>query len=130
MNINRITSSPSAFWNEVDQLFNRTLLSSPRGSGAGRFLVRESDSGWTLRTDLPGFRKEDVEVAVEDGHLRVAATGNDETTSFVAPFTQRVRLSPKIDTARISARLENGVLEIELPREESSPESNIRIEVN
>ena len=130
MNINRITSSPSAFWNEVDQFFNRTLLTPPRGSGAGRFLVRESDSGWTLRTDLPGFRKEDVEVAVEDGHLRVAATGSDETAAFVAPFTQRVRLSPKVDTTRISARLEHGVLEIELPRQESNPESNIRIEVN
>ena len=130
MNINRLYPNPSSFWNEVDHLFNRALRPSVSTPASGRLLISENEEGWTLRTDLPGYARENVELSVEDGHLRLAATGEDERPGFVPPFTQRIRLSPKIDTTAISARLENGVLEISLPRKVQDGDSEIRIEVN
>jgi HSP20 family protein len=130
MNINRLHSTPTSFWDEVDNFFNSALAPTRLTSRPGRFQVQEGEDGWSLRTDLPGYRKDQVEVSLENGYLRVSATASDDSAGFVKPFEERLRISPKIDTTRISAHLEHGVLEVRLPRKQAEEPSNIRIDVN
>jgi HSP20 family molecular chaperone IbpA len=84
----------------------------------------ERDDGYLLVVDLPGATAGTTDVRVEDHRLNVAARrkdqlpagfqyrreGRDPVLSFDVP------LSPDVDPDDAEARIERGVLEVELPR--------------
>lgn len=78
----------------------------------------ESDEveGWKLRLELPGYAKDEVKVSVNDGYLRIDAATVDEERGFLKPVTRRIRLSDEADASSTVARLENGILFLEIPR--------------
>ena len=93
------------------------------------FGVFESDDAWLLRTDLPGFRKEDVSLRLEDGVLHLAAN-REEDQVFHTNVERKFRLPDNINTGEIVARLEDGVLEISLPKLEPDQPETLNIEIN
>jgi len=129
-NTNRINSYASPFWADLDQLFSRTLSRGAPTKRAHDFHVTESEDAWTLRTDLPGFSKKDVELAVEKGVLKVTATAAEDNPGFAAGFEQGLQLPREVDRSKISAQLTKGVLEITLPRLPKEEDHAIRIDVN
>ncbi len=84
-------------------------------------IVRE-DKGIRLQFAVPGFRKEDLLLRVEEGHLIVegkpadaAPAGEVVRREFSpAPFVRRFRLDERIEAGTVEARVEHGVLEIGL----------------
>jgi len=116
---------PDLSWfSELDRFFNpgRALASHATSPEA----IHESPDAWILRLDLPGFTKENVNLKVENQTLILAA----ETPSE-APFARKVdrqwKLGSRIDTANIRAVVENGVLEITLPKAETPEPRQISI---
>lgn len=96
----------------------------------------ETDSGFILKLDLPGVQKETVKLTVGPGILTVQAATvyelklesemiSDEITH--KKYIREFRMGDGIDTENISARLENGVLTINLPKDEKSKAREIRI---
>ena len=132
MKLSRRFLSPTVdFFPDFDQLFNRAFSHSfLPGSGrrAESFSVFESDDAWHLRTDLPGFRKEDVSLRLEEGVLHLSAR-REEGHSFHAEAERRFRLPDNINTAEIGARLEDGVLEVTLPKVAPDQPETLNIEV-
>jgi HSP20 family protein len=97
--------------------------------------VFEDDSGVHLRLDLPGVKKEDVNIAFEDGVLEISATtktevsgddGSENTEAFA--YRRSVTIPDGTDTGEIKARLEHGVLEITLPKAEQRKPHQIAVE--
>jgi HSP20 family protein len=88
--------------------------------------ILRTDDALTLVADLPGVKKADLEIGIEDGVLTIAAPVADVETRHkpvyreygVGGYVRRFSLSDKIDQARISAELENGVLTVTLPKAE------------
>jgi len=88
--------------------------------------ILRTDDALTLVADLPGVKKGDLEIGIEDGVLTISAPVADVETRHkplyreygVGGYTRRFSLSDKIDQARISAELENGVLTVTLPKAE------------
>jgi len=87
--------------------------------------VVETDSELWVRADLPGVDEKKVQVSLEDGVLsilgEVSLAPYEKLTAVyteyeVGNFEQRFRVSSRIDTARIAARLTDGVLEVQLPK--------------
>lgn len=119
-------------FNEFDHFFNRAL-SRPLLAGArqrhGAFGVYEADSAWHLRTDLPGFRKEDLSLRFEEGTLHLKAEREENTRTFPASVERSFRVPDNVDATRIEARLENGVLEIVLPKVEQDQPASRSIEI-
>lgn len=83
-------------------------------------IVRE-ETGIRLQFAVPGFRKEDLQLRVEEGHLVVegkpetAPTGEIVRREFApAPFVRRFRLDERIEAGTVEARVEHGILEIGL----------------
>ncbi len=112
---------PSLSWvDELDRLFDRTIRNLNNGSPF-REAVYESDDAWILHLDLPGFRKNEVSIKVTDRLLQLTAE-----TPAERPFGGKVErqwtLGPEVDGAGVSAKLENGVLELKLPKQ--SPEQS------
>jgi HSP20 family protein len=76
--------------------------------------------------DLPGFEKEDIEVYIEDGTLVIRATRKEEVEEkkrnyirqerMYGEIYRRIPLPVDIEVEKISARYNNGILEVILPK--------------
>jgi HSP20 family protein len=84
--------------------------------------IQELDSEYRVAVDLPGVQLEHIELTFSAGLLTLKgerpSTGGAARYSsrWSGPFERVVGIGPDVDDARISARLENGVLTITLPK--------------
>ncbi|MCB9765078.1 MAG: Hsp20/alpha crystallin family protein [Alphaproteobacteria bacterium] len=83
----------------------------------------ESDDAFLVIAEVPGVRAEDLELSVEKDTLSLSATTTEPEPGRVverqfAPVTWRrsLKLPDGIDAERITARFEDGLLRVDLPR--------------
>ena len=99
--------------------------------------VWETDSDVVYAFDLPGIPEEMITIEVEDGTLSVSA--EREKTEEIADerfhrferrygtFARAIGLPQGVDEDKISARFENGVLEVRVPKPEEQKPRRIQI---
>jgi HSP20 family protein len=88
--------------------------------------IYETDEAITVVADLPGVRKEDLEIDLKEGVLTVTGHVTPPEGRLrpvyreygVGGYTRRFTLGDKVDQQGIAARLVAGVLELELPKAE------------
>lgn len=100
--------------------------------------VAEHDSHYELVVELPGVRKEDVKISMENGVLTLSGERKhynfpEGTTvlhheSNTRPFSRSFELPAEVNTEAISAELKDGVLRIALPKVEQARAREIRIQ--
>jgi|SRR5450432_2123748 HSP20 family protein len=126
-----------------------TLLESPFWSGLGRH--SQLFSGWTPALDLyhdndnivaavelPGMRKEDIEISLQDGTLTIsgerkgetAAEGAARTERFTGKFRRSVTLPTQVDVSKVNASYKDGILTVTLPKAEEAKPKHIQINLN
>lgn len=84
--------------------------------------IYSTEDGWAIRLDLPGFEKSDIKLHIEDHALHLVASQAEDLEHRRPDSEHRFALGKEVNTREISAKLENGVLEIKLPRTEISNE--------
>jgi HSP20 family protein len=98
--------------------------------------IFETEAGLVLLADLPGVTAETLELQVQDNKLtlygRVAPQVPEDAELVhqeyqVGHFLRSFILSDEVDHERISARLNQGVLEVVLPRVQRSEPRRIRV---
>jgi HSP20 family protein len=100
-------------------------------------LAKKADSSFHLEVDLPGVKKEDIEIKVEDGVLSVSAIRKykNELTresyyvceSSFGKFERRYVLPESVDTEKVDAKLNDGRLTIELQKTKKAKPKTIVI---
>ncbi len=100
--------------------------------------LKETDEALVLTMDLPGVRKEDVDISITDDELRVVAERKTETEVAEKDFHKRERtykrfersvtLPVNIKVEETKARLAEGVLEVTLPKETVTSRKRISID--
>ena len=101
--------------------------------------ITESESGVTLRLDIPGVEAKDIQVKVENDVLSVQAerkaekqpegvTVHRQERGF-GVFARTFALPETVDASKVEARYENGVLTLTLPRREESKPRVIEVKV-
>jgi len=83
--------------------------------GSDDYELYEEDGEFVLTVDMPGFEREEIDLAWDDGVLNVAADHVDDERGRKKTYHRRFRFPKDIDEEEISARYENGVLEVTLP---------------
>lgn len=73
------------------------------------------DDEFVVAIDMPGFEREEIELAWDDGVLNVAADHVDEERGRKKTYHRRFRFPKDVEEDTITARYENGVLEVTLP---------------
>jgi HSP20 family protein len=96
-----------------------------------QFTVRAADGAYEVGVVLPGVKRDDLKLRLEEGVLRIEArrlAGQPEGWRLLRREIQSLayrldlQLSVPVDASRISAKLENGMLALRLPlREEAQP---------
>ena len=94
--------------------------------------IRETETGFELTIDLPGFDKEGVQAELKDGYLTVTAETKQETEDKKGTYVRQERLSGKcsrtfyvgddIEEGDIKAKFDNGTLQIDVPKKVAKPE--------
>ena len=102
--------------------------------------VFENDGSYVLKADLPGMKKEDIKIDVNDGILTITGEKKfeekTEKDNYVrversyGSFTRSFTLTDNVDTENIAAAYKDGVLEITLAKKEEAKPKEIKVEVN
>lgn len=139
------TNRDPFFANVFDRFFAPVYTPGNNSAAANhispRVDVLESESKFKLVVDLPGYTKDNVSIDIHEGVLTLkanyaqASTDESDENSNKAPtkksvneymhvrtervagqFERRFTLDETVDTEAVHAKLENGVLEITLPK--------------
>jgi HSP20 family protein len=73
--------------------------------------IYENDTQYLLMTDLPGVQSDELDIRYEKEHLEVRVTGESERPNYLRQFHV-----PDIDHENIIAKLNDGVLRLDLPK--------------
>ena len=96
--------------------------------------VRETENSYELDVDLPGFKKDEVNVDLKDGDLTIsAAKGVDKDEQdkggkyirqerYAGACSRSFYVGKGVEPEEIGAKFENGILEISVPKETKKPE--------
>lgn len=102
--------------------------------------IKERENEYVVRTDLPGVRKEDINVTLENGVLTITAERRDEDVqkegereirreARYGRYTRSLRLGTQIDEKGVKAKHRDGVLELTLPKAEQVKPRKISVDV-
>jgi HSP20 family protein len=101
--------------------------------------IFETADGLWLWADMPGVDEKSISVNLADGVLSITGQVSLEDYEQLAPvyteyqvgnYARRFSVSDAIDSTRTTARMTNGVLEIELPKAEGAKPRKIDISVH
>jgi HSP20 family protein len=125
-------------WSELDRLFENNLPElydwTPLGRGMrGHRLpmdAYETDSDRVVRLEVPGVKKADVAIELENAVLTVKAKRieSGESGERTIELSRSVTVGDDIETEQISASLEDGVLKIKLPKKEPARTRQITVD--
>ena len=101
--------------------------------------INESNDAFMISVDLPGIEKSDIEVKVEENTLILIANrhidNSDNNEKFhynerrFGTFSRSFKLPKTVKEEKITAKLDNGVLLIVIPKSEDAVKSNRLITV-
>ena len=90
--------------------------------------VRELDNGYEIIVDLPGFKKDEIEVQLEDGYLTISAAkglDKDETDKkgnyirrerYAGTLSRSFYVGDAVSEEDIHAKYEDGILKLSVPK--------------
>ncbi len=125
-----------SYFNDLDCEFAR--LEKPLyGHNAKNLMktdVRELDDSYEVDIELPGFHKDEIRLILENGHLNITATKGldkdekDKKTGklirqerYAGSMSRTFYVGEGITEEDIKARLEHGVLSLQIPKKETKP---------
>ena len=126
----------------IDDLKAGFSEAMPFGGPTGRIpMVDILDEGewYIVEAELPGVKKEEVSIDVSEESITIEAEREAETEEKREGYVRREReslsfyrqvpLPEDADSTKATARLENGLLTIEMPKKERAPEATRKLEI-
>lgn len=132
---------------EIDRLFddfgfpNRGIFALGERSSISAPAIdfTSNDKGYSITAELPGLTDKDVEISVADGVLTLSGEKKEQqerkeggyllSERRYGSFRRTMALPEDVDTANIAARFKDGVLTVDLPRDESSTRRSRKIAI-
>ncbi len=98
--------------------------------------IYQNNDNVVARLELPGMRKEDIEISLHDGTLtisgeRKAESGEgdkaERTERYVGKFRRSVSLPAQVDAGKVTATYRDGILTVNLPKAEEAKPKQIQV---
>lgn len=101
--------------------------------------VKEDDSAYTVHADIPGVKKEDIQVSIEGNQVSISAETKMEkeekkgekvlrSERYVGRVARSFTLAHEVDEAKSEAKYSDGVLELTLPKKAVSAARKLAIQ--
>jgi HSP20 family protein len=131
---------------ELERLFESPLEQFARssqllGGGFGPALdVYEDKDNLTVKAELPGMKREEIELSLHDGVLTISGEQKSEKKSekgevyrserFVGRFQRTVTLASPVAADKVKASYKDGILTVTLPKTEEAKPKQINVNAN
>lgn len=130
---------------EIDRLFESPLTELARTSQllsgwTPALDVYEEKDHFVVKAELPGMKKEEIEVSFQDGSLSLSGERKSESKHadaevyraerFFGRFQRTVTLPAPVAPDRIKAAYKDGVLTVTLPKTEEAKPKQIDVSIN
>lgn len=128
----------------LDSMFKRFLepmrMELENGSLDMRLDVMEKNGVYKVRADIPGVKKEDINVRIDGNVIRIDAEAKKEKEEkgngdkilrrerWEGAVSRTFSLAQDVDESKVKATYEDGVLTLELPKKASSAAKRIAIQ--
>lgn len=98
--------------------------------------IYDTKDGYVLEAEMPGVSKDGLEITLEGNELTIVGRRHDETPQGAAAIFRESRmmnyrrifeLDPTVDSSKISAKMEQGILILTLPKAEKVKPRKITI---
>jgi HSP20 family protein len=102
------------FKDVLDTFFEKQTLTRENSTK-----VVTGDNSYSIYLAVPGLTKEDLSISVKDGLLSISykkEESNEVNYSFVSSFKKTYSIPEDVNEKEITGKVENGVLEILLPK--------------
>lgn len=126
-----------------ESMFKR-LMTPMRFEGESRSLemrvdVSEKENAYTVRADMPGVKKEDINVRIDGNIVQIDAEVKEEKDTkeggkllrserYYGSISRAFTLAQDVDEAKATAKCENGVLTLVLPKKTTSTSKKLTIQ--
>ncbi|HNX38788.1 MAG TPA: Hsp20/alpha crystallin family protein [Candidatus Cloacimonadota bacterium] len=123
-----------------DDFFNRVYEddSSDENYRAMAMDIVEHEKEFEILANLPGYKKDDIKISLHENQLMIEAntTAKQEEQKgtvyrcerYSGSYRRNLMLPENADLSKISAKMEDGVLRLSVPKKEPSPKKEIVIE--
>jgi HSP20 family protein len=136
-NLQKVWDTPFELLRDVDRAFNgRFNYDNEDLTAKYPVDIHEDNDGLTVSAELPGFKKDEVDISIDNGLLTISAQREatehkDGTTHLNERRYTRVRrqfsLPTTVDTANVDAKLKDGVLTLRLVKKEEVKPRKIEV---
>jgi HSP20 family protein len=119
------------FWNRMGQLFEPTG-EGVQGAWMPAVETEEADDAYLVRAELPGMKREDVDVELRGSELLVTGEVKEEAEGKTlrrrhGRFAYRTSLPSDADAEKIDAQLTDGILTVRVPKAAKARSRRIEI---
>jgi HSP20 family protein len=124
--------------NELGRLFDSTP--SPEVAWSPALDVHADKDRYFVSLEVPGMKKEDIQISLHEGVLTVSGERKDErehkegdtfrSERYFGKFERSVKLLTAIDESKVTATYKDGILTIELPKAEEAKPKQISVSVS
>ena len=98
--------------------------------------VTETDNSFYLEAETPGMQDKDIGIEVHNGVLTIkghTVNNSDKENYHIREFRGKsfersFRLSDRVDTEQVSAKIKNGVLKVDLPKHDQVKPLKIEVQ--
>lgn len=97
------------------------------------FEITDQDNSFAISLDIPGLKREDIDIEFKDNHLYVTGERKTNKENVVrsekryGKFSKVFTIPQNVNVDAIEAHFENGVLDLVLPKEAKSQSKKITI---
>lgn len=122
----------------IRELATVPVLRGVEAEGRIRVDVTETDQAYEVKADMPGLKKEDIQVAIEGNVVSISATTQQEQEQTRGGLVYSERYSgtqyrsfslpQEVDDAKTEAKYEDGVLRLTLPKKAGTAKKQITIQ--
>jgi HSP20 family protein len=126
---------------EIDRFFESPLARTSEFLGwTPAFDVYEEKDTYVVKAELPGMKREDINVSIEGGDLVISGERKSETKGegaetyraerYFGKFQRSVSLPATISAKDVRAEYKDGVLTVTLPKSEEAKPKQIEVNVS
>lgn len=142
--MNALTRTDRLFDDLFPEFFRRfsRMPASFEGPADIRVDVKEDDAGYEVRAEVPGAKKEDIRVSIDRNVVSISTEVKEEREEkadkglrrslvrelYYGSSARSFTLPHEVDAKAATAKLDNGVLTLRLPRASESASRSVKID--
>ena len=114
-----IRKKPLSYFDNFDLIFDNLLNNNLKSKGAINYYYKEDEKSLFIEMAIPGINKKDIQLTYSNGYLNIKNNPKEDKVSvWNQSFNETIKIGKNIDSKKINAKFQNGIIFIEVPKKE------------